>query len=136
MKFKDLPVMIDSGSYHISLPLKELRKWLTSEQVELCPDFQRGHVWNEKQQIAFVEWFLAGGITGRAFYFNGYAWRHSAGYDLVCVDGLQRITALLNFIENKIPAYGCLLNDFEDPLPTLRYLLMFTLMTSNPEKTF
>lgn len=34
-----------------------------------------------------------------------------------CVDGLQRTTAIMRFINNEIPAFGCYYKDFEDRLP-------------------
>jgi hypothetical protein len=68
------------------------------------PDFQRGHVWTEEQQIAYVEYLLKGGMSGRTFYFNKPSWKNKDtinGYDdFVCVDGLQRTTAIEKFLNN------------------------------------
>lgn len=40
--------------------------------------------------------------------------------DYVCVDGLQRITAVQRFINNEIPIFGTYFNEFEDK-PRLKY---------------
>ena len=43
------------ANYVINQPLESLEDWLKEVdrdfKLELNPDFQRGHVWNEKQQI-------------------------------------------------------------------------------------
>lgn len=122
MKFKDLPKMIDShGGYHCNVGLIYLKGWIEDNVTEMNPDFQRGHVWTESQQIAFVEWYLAGGITGKEFYFNGYGYNSGRETSVVCVDGLQRLTALLKFLNNELPVYGTLLKDFEDKIPSVTY---------------
>ena len=33
--------------------------------LDLCPDFQRGHVWTEAQQTRFIEAALRGALTSR-----------------------------------------------------------------------
>jgi uncharacterized protein with ParB-like and HNH nuclease domain len=101
------------------MPLDHFVKWV-NENVEDCglelnPDFQRGHVWTEKQQIAYIEFLLRRGKSGRVIYFNCPYWSHGSrdGW-FVCVDGLQRTTAIMRFINNEIPAFGCYYKDFED----------------------
>ena len=59
MKFKDIPKYTRVGSYQVNIPLEALLYQINRYIDELCmlelnPDFQRGHVWTEKQQIAFV----------------------------------------------------------------------------------
>ncbi len=36
--------------------------------------------------------------------------------DFVCVDGLQRITAITSFLNNEIPIFGCHYEQFEDKI--------------------
>lgn len=38
--------------------------------MQLNPDFQRGHVWIENQQIKYIEYILRGGKTARVIYLN------------------------------------------------------------------
>lgn len=122
MKYTEIPKFTQTPPYHVNVTLDYFEKWLEDYQnmgVQLNPDFQRGHVWTEKQQIAYVEYILQNGTSGKEFYFN-----HTNGllsisrrpYEFVCVDGLQRITAILKFLHNKIPAFGTLCKDFEDRL--------------------
>ena len=85
-------------------------------KLNMNPDFQRGHVWTRDQQIAYVEFILAGGSSGRHLYFNHPGWMGSLKGDYVLVDGLQRITAALAFLHNEIPAYGTLYKDYDDCL--------------------
>lgn len=39
--------------------------------------------------------------------------------DFVCVDGLQRLTAIMRFLKNEIKVFGTYYQNFEDKLPTL-----------------
>ena len=94
-KFRDIPRYI-RANYQVDYPLSYFEKWLKEEEEEaglqLNPDFQRGHVWTEAQQIAYIEFLLRGGKTGRDLYFNCPEFHHKnevSNYtDYVCVDGL------------------------------------------------
>lgn len=123
-RFRDIPKFTPPGSYAVDYPLDSLVHWVTREEQEsglqLCPDFQRGHVWTERQQTAFVEFLLRGGKTGRDLYFNCPDWNRpveeGAYKDFVCVDGLQRITAIQRFVRNEIPAFGSYYSEYTDGL--------------------
>lgn len=113
--FRDIPRFTMPASYHVNIPLDYLVQQIdryVGNGLQLNPDFQRGHVWTEAQQIAYVEYFLRGGTSGREIYLNlpGLNWGEA---EFVCVDGLQRITACLRFMENEIPAFGTLYKDYE-----------------------
>lgn len=120
MDFKDINMLIRDGAYEVDVELCLLEEFIEDYKktynLELNPDFQRGHVWTEEQQIKYVEFFLRGGKTGRTVYFNCADWIVGGDYNsnpMQCVDGLQRITALLKFVRNEIPAFGCYCKDFE-----------------------
>jgi hypothetical protein len=77
--------------------------------VELRPDFQRGYVWTQKQQICYIENMLKGYATGRDVYFNHPTWgsfEDAEKYPIQCVDGQQRIGAVIEFMENRLPIFG------------------------------
>ena len=84
--------------------LQEIQEW-QEEGLDLYPDFQRGHVWTPQQQTEFVEYILRGGKTSELL-FNTKGNYASTSEDFVCVDGLQRLTALLLFLEDKLPVFG------------------------------
>jgi hypothetical protein len=119
VKFRDIPMLTTAGSYEVNAPLDSLMYTIERYQkgdracapLDLLPDFQRGHVWTQEQQIAYVEFFLRGGMTGRTIYLNcpnwgGFQKIPEGGYrDFVIVDGLQRLTALLAFVRGEIPAF-------------------------------
>jgi uncharacterized protein YfkK (UPF0435 family) len=81
-------------------------QWLEENNVILNPDFQRGHVWNDIQQTKYIEHILMDGKSGRDLYFNHPGWMGNWKGDMVCVDGLQRITAALKFSQNKLAVFG------------------------------
>ena len=120
-KFKDIPKFIcQDGHYQVNMPIISLPRWVKEQQddlkLELNPDFQRGHVWAEEQKIAYMEYLLKGGLSSRTIYFNMPGWMHTNWEGpFVCVDGLQRITAVLDFLDNKIKVFNSYFKDFEDP---------------------
>lgn len=75
-------------------------------QLDLDPDFQRGHVWTIKQQIAYVEYILQGGMSGREIYFNCTGWMKNWEGPFVIVDGKQRLHAARQFMADKLPVFG------------------------------
>lgn len=118
MKAKDIKKLTGEGRYISDIQLDHLkdkiRDWQANLGLQLNPDFQRGHVWTEQQQIAFVEFILRGGRT-TPIQFNHPQWMNSFKGEFVCVDGLQRLTALLRFLDNDLPVFeGNRMNDIED----------------------
>lgn len=128
MRFRDIPQLTSAGSYQVNMPLEyipnRIKEWQEDDyyKLQLNPDFQRGHVWTEEQQIAFIEYLLSGGQSARIIYFNKPDWQGGdklqGDYnDFVCVDGLQRLTAVLRFMNNKIKVFGTFFCEFEDRIP-------------------
>ena len=60
--FSDIPQLTKDGSYEIFVGLKYLKDqidiYIKEYQLNLNPDFQRGHVWTEDQQIKFIQFLL------------------------------------------------------------------------------
>lgn len=121
-EFKKIPTFTNPGRYAIDQSLDYLVKFIQTEVDEyglvLNPDFQRGHVWTEQQQIAYIKFLLRNGQTGRDLYFNNPSWHTEvppgAYNDYVCVDGLQRITAIQRFVNNEIQVFGSYFREFTD----------------------
>jgi uncharacterized protein with ParB-like and HNH nuclease domain len=105
--------------YHVDMGWDFIFLWLEKKDeqygVELNPDFQRGHVWTEKQQTAYIEFILKGGQSGKEIYFNHPNWMGSFEGNLQLVDGLQRITAVRKFLNNEVPVFdGYYYKDIEN----------------------
>ncbi|WP_335506067.1 DUF262 domain-containing protein [Bacillus sp. JJ722] len=135
MRFADIKPFIQAGSYEINIGLSFLERELADYEkdygLELNPDFQRGHVWTEAQQIAYMEFLLRGGKTARVIYLNSpvFGDRREKGDlsdTLLCVDGLQRLTACLHFVRNEIPVFGTYYKDYEDR-PSITDGLLFNI---------
>lgn len=124
MKFQDIP-KIKNSHYHVDIPWGGLQdhldRYLKYYNLELDPDFQRGHVWSENQQIAYVEYILREGMSGREIYFNcpNFMGNSDDVGPMQLVDGKQRITAVLRFLNNEIKAFDYYFNEFEDRLPLM-----------------
>ncbi|WCF11479.1 DUF262 domain-containing protein (plasmid) [Paenibacillus thiaminolyticus] len=121
MKFRDIKPFHTYGNYRIDVPLlhvpSQIEQWKEEMGLIMEPDFQRSYVWTERQQIAYVEFLLREGRSGRDILFNHTKWETFQSADdgyFVCVDGLQRTTAIIRFIHNEIKAFGYSLSDYED----------------------
>ena len=143
-KFKDIPQFTSGGCYQCNYPLTSLVKYIEEEVetmgLQLNPDFQRGHVWTEEQQIAWLEYHLRGGKSGNTIYLNNPFWHNvlspkQTDYtDYVCVDGLQRITAAQKFIHNKIKVFGSYYDEFEDKIRVLPQTMILNVNDLKSEK--
>lgn len=141
-KFVNIPQFTTDGNYQIDVDLRRVPQWIKTEQKEanlqLNPVFQRGHVWNEKQQVSWLEFFLKGGKSGDVVYFNCPSWHHKVpdkNYnEYVCVDGLQRLTAICRFINNEIKVFGSYFSEYEDPIFLNRHTLKININDLKSEK--
>lgn len=95
-----------SVDHHLGYFETAINGYVQEHGLILNPDFQRGHVWTREQQEAYIEFLLKEPVSGRDFYFNHPGWMSGWNGDFVCVDGLQRITAILAFVRQEIKAYG------------------------------
>ena len=108
MKIGDIKKLTNRGTYQVDFRLGYLSKAIQDFQQEgllLCPDFQRGHVWTPQQQTEFVEYILRGGKTSEIL-LNAKGGYVGICENFVCVDGLQRLTALLLFLDDKLSIFG------------------------------
>jgi hypothetical protein len=123
MKFSNIKRVTQWGNYKVDLLLDDIERWISSRtkeyNLDLDPDFQRGHVWTVTQQKNFVEFLLRGGQSGRNIFFNCRNFRRGSGNNMELVDGKQRITAIRKFLNNELAIFdGCYFKDFTDNLPT------------------
>ena len=143
-KFRDIPQFTSDGCYQVNYPIMSLVRYIEEEVdtmgLQLNPDFQRGHVWTEEQQIAWLEYHFRGGKSGNTIYLNNPFW-HSAREakdaeykDYVCVDGLQRITAAQRFIHNEIKVFGSYYKEFEDGMRVLPQTMILNVNDLKTEK--
>ena len=141
-RFRDIPAFTRDGNYQVDMDIRRIPEWIANEQKEmnlqLNPNFQRGHVWTEEQQIAWLEFFLRGGKTGRILYFNCPSWQGSVKdgeyNDFVCVDGLQRLTAIRKFMNGEIPVFGSYINEYEDKMSNTRNAIKVNVNNLKTEK--
>lgn len=88
--------------------------------LDLDPDFQRAHVWNESKRSRYVEFILRRGHSSRDIYFNCAKWPESVdGEPLVLVDGKQRLDAVRRFLHDEVLAFGRRYSEFSGKLNML-----------------
>ena len=77
--------------------LRLITDMIDDGDIDLAPDFQRHFVWNNNQKSKLIESILLR-IPLPMFYFS----EDDEGR-ITIVDGLQRLTTIKDFIENKFP---------------------------------
>lgn len=122
IRYKDIP-KLNQASWRTAYPLANLEERiqdLVQEYgLDLEPEYQRGYVWTQGQQIAYVEHILRGGQgSSKEITFNMPGWGKSFKGPMEIVDGKQRLNACLAFLRDEIPAYGSRRSEYEDRLPS------------------
>ncbi|WP_153785305.1 DUF262 domain-containing protein [Pseudomonas sp. EMN2] len=81
--------------------------------LEMNPDYQRGHDWSRDQQQYFIENCLRGVVPSSGFLlqFNCPHWNDDPSETdlppgLQCVDGLQRYTAIAEYLKGNVKPFG------------------------------
>lgn len=113
-----------TASYEVDHDWSYIQKALDSldrdyGMLDLNPDFQRGHIWTADQQRHYIENCLRGVVSSSGFVvqFNCPNWDDD-NYDgdlprgVQCIDGLQRITAVLKFLAGEVRPFGLCSDDF------------------------
>jgi len=117
-KFRDIPQVTRSGSWECDYSFVSALEFVTEHQetmgLNIDPDFQRGHVWTESQQILWLQHHLRGGKSGRYIYFNHPGWMSNFEGEFVIVDGKQRIEAIRRFVAGEIKVFGAYFEEYTD----------------------
>lgn len=120
MDYKDIP-QFPMSRYRTDVDLRyledSLNRYREKFDLDMDPDFQRGHVWTPEQQTSYMEYMLRGGEGGREILFNHPNWMGSFHGKMVIIDGKQRITAALGFLRDEVPVFGKLCSEIEGRMP-------------------
>lgn len=117
MEWDDIQTFSSWGKYTTTVPWHDLENTLLryekENNLDFNPDFQRGHVWTQTQQIRYVEYVLKRGNTSLDIIFNCPGWMEGFEGQMVLIDGKQRLTAARLFMSNKLPVFdGIYVQDF------------------------
>ena len=91
---------------------ENLNRWKQYEEeipgsgLVLEPDYQREHVWTEEQQIAYLEYIMRGGVSGKDIYWNCSSWGGNYNTPIELVDGKQRIQSVRKFMADELKVFG------------------------------
>lgn len=81
-------------------------RYSTRYNLDLNPAFQRGYVWSQEQKQRFIEYLVSGGMSGRDIFINATNWDNKKDVNMVLVDGKQRLSAIMDFINGVFPIYN------------------------------
>lgn len=100
------------SSYHVDIGWDYLQTWLNETDkdygLDLDPPYQRGYKWSEYQKSAYIEYNLKGGFSGKDIFWNCAGWngRSRLQGPMELVDGKQRLNAVLEFMQNRVPVFN------------------------------
>lgn len=129
MKFEDIP-QFPHAAYKVNVPWNHIDKHLAvlgggEGGLDLDPDFQRAHVWSEKQQREYIEYMLMGGEVSKTIIFNCPGWMSGEREKTVqLVDGKQRLEAVRKFMRGNLMVFGQRVDQF-GRFPAMKYDLQF-----------
>lgn len=131
-RYQDIPQFTRYPGYGVDVGWEYLEEHLDhykAYNLNLDPDFQRGHVWTRQQQIAYVEYRLRGGFSGRELFFNHPGWNRGmkGSEEMVIVDGKQRLEAVRSFMRGDFPAFGTFSHEFTDKTHSLSHSFRFSI---------
>ena len=101
-KINEIQSLVPTCHYQVDVGLITTPRHLELYNVNLDPDYQRGNVWTPEQQSKFV-----GALIEDNTQINPVILNDVSGTDLSeteVVDGKQRITAIMAWIEGKFNA--------------------------------
>lgn len=123
-QFKDIKIY-NNPNYCIDVHWTEVifnfERYKERYNLDINPEFQRGYVWTLQQKIAYIEYIITGGASGKYIYFNHPAWQGKgmSTMPMTLVDGKQRLTTVVAFMNNEIPIFGDnFYKDYTDYLPS------------------
>ena len=126
-RFQDIPQFTQVGHWECNFDLEGVLRFISGRDdrvvPDMDPDFQRGHVWTEGQQVAWIEFWLQGGKTGRVIYFNHPGWMRNYKGPFEIVDGKQRCEAIRRFVGGEIKAFGSFYHEFEDKIRGINHTI-------------
>lgn len=112
-------------TYHCDIHWTSLDKmfqgWINDYgPMDLTPDFQRGHVWTDEQRIHYLENALRGIVSAGGFIiqlnspnWENHAYKGELPRGFQCIDGLQRLTTVIEFMKGNIKPFGLTPQDLE-----------------------
>lgn len=83
-----------------TMSLRQVNDMIKDGDINLSPDFQRNAIWDYHRKCRLIESILLR-IPLPVFYFSA-----DKSGQLSVVDGLQRLTAIKEFMDNKLPLDG------------------------------
>lgn len=93
---------VDTSLESIAYTIKD---YIDGFNLNMKPDYQRDLVWSNEQKSKYVEFIIKGGKTANVIYFNCPSWNGEGEGDMECIDGMQRLTAVLEFLSDNLVVF-------------------------------
>ena len=119
IKFSDIP-QFPTTKHRETVELNRIPQWIEKEKqaaaeldydFDMSPPYQRDFVWTVEQKQSYLEYLLQGGKSGLDVFWNmpGYISTYPSNNvtaRMELVDGKQRINAVSEFLNNRVPVFG------------------------------
>ena len=86
---------------HQQYPISDLYGWIKDGALILAPEFQRGDIWTQTAQSYFIDTLLRG-LPVPSIYIRLVSNRETKTSHREVVDGQQRLTTIVKFIDGKL----------------------------------
>ena len=112
------PLTLWSADFGFTYLPQAIKQWQADYGLDLDPELQRARVWTQEQKEAFIIYSIQQGPSGRDIYFASQGWNSSKIDKLYTyiVDGKQRLTTVLDFMEDRLPVRGKLYSEWSGTL--------------------
>lgn len=101
-KWSDYIQRLETGS-----SLSYIYKQIVNNEINFNPFYQRDLVWTNEQQVTYLEaLFTEKAVIRPTFILLSPAEEEESGFYYEVLDGKQRLSAIVSFIENEFPIFG------------------------------
>ena len=100
---KDIRAHVPDCTYHVNIGLGSIKDALDQYKVNMNPEYQRDYVWTTEQKSKFVGAALENHNAVPPFWLNWVSKDYDRSHSEI-VDGKQRISAILDWIDGHIKA--------------------------------
>lgn len=110
-------------NYRFSSIENFLKESISHTGLELDPDFQRGHVWDYEQRTKYIESIIREIVQDSDIVIRFNARDYMSTQDstdtdlpktMQCIDGLQRLTAIREYMKGNIHPFGYTFEEIEN----------------------
>ncbi|MEC4339629.1 MULTISPECIES: DUF262 domain-containing protein [Stenotrophomonas] len=99
---------------------RALKNYAADYGLNLDPDYQRGRVWTQQQQVHYLENVFRGLVPAETMviqwacpHWDDHLYAGELPREMQILDGLQRLTTALRYLDGELRPFGRSVDDFK-----------------------